>query len=474
MTDTSHRPVEGAGVRRGPWNALAVVSIGYVLIMLDQGIMPVVTPHLPAANANDAVWLTSIYLLATVVPMPITGRLGDKYGQRRVYIIGLALYAVSLTLAALPGSGDQWWRLVVARALQGLGAAIFLPQAFGMINRVFRSDGRGKAFAAWGVIGSIGSLVGPILGGYLIGAFGWQSAFTVQAVIAVVGVIVASAWLPQLHATPVRLRVTPLILSFCALTSLVWGIQSRAGWLILLGCGLIAVLVATERSRSSDEAFLPFELLRNRNFALGTAAISCMGFAVASMFIPIMYWLQSGAGISASMAGWLTAPMSVMALVLTPYAGVLADKVDPRVLNAAGFAVMAAGLLCGWAIAVAGANPLLFALVTTLLGVGSAFVWAPNATTTMRDVPESVAGAASGLYNTLRQVGSVVGVAMVGAVMGRAAMDGAAVDGSAVGESSISAMLVPAIAMVAGAILSLFLRDDLLIDGRSDGMSESR
>lgn len=432
------------------------LSIGYVLIMLDQGIMPVITPHLPAATANDAVWLTSIYLLLTVVPMPVTGRLGDRFGQSRVYLIGLAVYAVSLVLAAVPSSGEVWWMLVAARALQGLGSAIFLPQAFGLINRLFPADGRGLAFAAWGVVGSLGSLAGPILGGYLAGAFGWQSVFTAQAAIAVVGLVIAGAWLPALPTSPVRVRITPVIFTFLGLSLLVNGIQSLSPWRILLGCLLLAVLVAMEQGRPIDDSFLPVHLLRNRNFALGTTAIACMGFAVASMFIPIMYWLQAVAGVNASTAGWLTAPMSLVALVLTPYAGVLADKVDPRVLNVVGFTVMAAGLLSGWFVALAAASAMWFAGATALLGIGSAFVWAPNATTTMRGVPDEAAGAASGLYNTLRQVGSVVGVAAVGAVMAK----------GDVGEASISAMLVPALAMVVGAVLSAFLRTDIARESR--------
>ena len=435
---------------------MAALSIGYVLIMPNQGFMPVIAPHLPAATANDAVWLTSIYLLFTVVPMPITGRLGDKLGQTRVYVIGLVIYAVSLALAAVPFSREVWWKLVAARALQGLGSAIFLPQAFGLINRLFPAYRRGPAFAAWGVVGSLGSLVGPILGGYLVGQYGWQSAFAVQAVIAVLGVVLPALWLPELPTTPVRLRILPVVVSFLGLALLVNGIQALNWWCILGAVVLLAVLVAIERARPIEDSFLPTQLFADRNFALGTAAISCMGFAVASMFIPIMYWLQSAGGVSASTAGWLTAPMSVVALVLTPHAGVLADRVDPRALNVAGFAVMALGLFGGWAIALAGLSAMWFALVTGLLGLGSAFVWAPNATTTMRGVPEEAAGAASGLYNTVRQVGSVVGVAAVGAVMA----------GGGVGETSISAMLVPAASMEAGAVLSAFLRSDIARESR--------
>lgn len=428
-----------------PWRALLALSIGYFLIMVDQGLMPVITPHLPA-EASEAVWLTSVYLLWTVVPMPVTGRLGDRFGQRPVYIAGMLMYAASLMLAATSWS---WSVLVVARALQGLGSAVFLPQAFGLISRVFPADGRGKAFAAWGVIGSAGSLLGPVAGGVLVSGAGWRAAFAVQAGIALAGVLCAAVWLPTLHVAPVAIRIAPVAFIFLGLSLLVSGIQSLNSFNFVVGLAFIFGLVVSERTKG-PEAFLPLSLFRNWNFTLGTLGIAAMGFTVASMFIPVMFWLQAVAGVDAAMAGALTMPMSIVAMVLTPYAGVVADTLSPRLLSTLGFGTMAAGLLGAWWLAAAGVNPMWFALVTAVLGAGSAFVWTPNATTTMRGVPEDMAGAASGVYNTLRQVGSVVGVAAVGAVMGSGGVEAA----------SISAMLVPAAALAAGAVLSAFLRTD--------------
>lgn len=424
------------------WRALSALCIGYFLIMLDQGLMPVITPQLPA-GVSDAVWLTSIYLLWTVVPMPVTGRLGDRFGQRRVYICGIAVYAASLILAAASWS---WAVLVVARALQGLGSAIFLPQAFGLINRVFPANGRGRAFAMWGVVGSVGSLIGPVLGGMLVDGAGWRTAFATQAAVAVIGLVCAIFWLPELPKAPVPIRITPVLLSFLALTLLVSGIQSLNSWNILLGLALVAGFLFSESKK--EKAFLPLDLFRDRNFALGNIGIAAMGFTVASMFIPVMFWLQGIAKVDAATAGLLTAPMSVVAMILTPYVGLISDRVSPKLLSTFGFGTMAAGLLLGWAIAQTAANPLWFALITALLGIGSAFVWTPNVTTTMRGVPDDASGAASGVYNTVRQIGSVLGVAVVGAVMSGGA------------EASISAMLVPAAAMILGALASAFLRTD--------------
>ncbi|MCT1694149.1 MFS transporter [Corynebacterium sanguinis] len=428
-----------------PVAALAALATGYFLIMVDQGIMPVLTPHLPF-GVGAAVWLTSVYLICTVVPMPVAGRLGDRFGQRRIFIAGIALYLGALLLAAASWSLAS---LVAARALQGLGCAAFLPQAFGMINRFVPNDRRGRVFAVWGVVGSVGSLLGPILGGILVGA-GWRTAFAAQAAIALVGLVLALKFLPQLPVSPARIDALSTALSLAGLGALVYGIQFLAWAPAFIGAALLAVFLAIQ-ARGGDDALVPVRLFSDGNFAAGTFGIATMGFAVASMFIPVMYWLQGVAGVASTSAGLLTAPMSLLAMALTPYAGELSDRVSPRVLSAVGFGFMAAGLGLAWWVMHTGAPALLFAAVTSLLGVGSAFVWAPNATTTMRFVPDQAAGAASGLYNTVRQVGSVLGVALVGAVLA----------GGDVSSTAAPAIVLPLTAMLLGLVSTAFLRRDV-------------
>ena len=156
--------------------------------------MPVITPLLPF-DVGNAVWLTSVYLLCTVAPMPASGRLGDTYGQRRVFLVGLAIYVAALVFAGLSWSFAS---LVAARGLQGFGAALFLPQAFGLIPRVFSEDRQGRAFAAWGVIGSVASLIGPVAGGAIAEFSGWRAAFLAQAGLGVMALIAGLIALPTL------------------------------------------------------------------------------------------------------------------------------------------------------------------------------------------------------------------------------------------------------------------------------------
>lgn len=405
--------------------------------------MPVITPLLPF-DVGSAVWLTSIYLLCTVAPMPATGKLGDAFGQRRVFLIGLAIYVVALVLA---GASWSFGSLVVARGLQGLGAAVFLPQAFGLIPRVFAEDTQGRAFAAWGVIGSVASLIGPVVGGAVAESAGWRAAFFAQAGLGAVALVAGLVALPRLPRSNERVTVLPVLLSFCGLGLLVYGIQFGQWPSILFGALLIGVLVLSARN-GTDDGFLPVELMLDRSFALGALGVAAMGFSVASMFIPLMYWLQTVAGASPTASGAITAPMSVFALVLTPVAGYLTDRRDPGKLCAAGFTVSAAGLALAITLIHTGAGVWWFTAVTSLLGIGGAFVWAPNAAVTMRGIPEHETGAASGLYNTARQVGSVLGVALVGMVLASGAIE----------STAGWAITLPLAAMLIGAVSSLRLR----------------
>lgn len=433
-----------------PGRALAALAAGYFLVMVDQGVFPVLTPHLPF-GVGDAVWLTSVYLICTVAPMPVAGRLGDAFGQRRVFLAGLGAYFAGLALAAAAWAP---WVLVAARALQGLGSGAFLPQAFGMINRIYPNDRRGRAFAAWGVVGSVASLLSPVLGGLLVEG-GWRVVFGVQAILAAVAVAMALAWLPRLPVAAARIDASSTALSFLGLAALAYGIQFVSPWPLLIGVVLIAAFVARQ-ARGGASALVPVSLFSDGNFAAGTAGVAAMGFAVASMFIPVMYWVQDVAGVASSRAGLLVAPMSLVAMALTPLAGHLSDRISPRVLSAGGFIAMAAGLFLCWAVVVFGMSPGWFAAATAALGVGSAFVWAPNATTTMRFVPDEAAGAASGLYNTVRQVGSTLGVALVGAVLA----------GGPVGTTAADALLLPLGAMFAGLLSTAFLRKDVAAEYR--------
>ncbi|MHA2788763.1 MFS transporter [Corynebacterium sp. S7] len=426
------------------------MSAGYFLVMFDQAVVPVLTPHLPA-EVGDSVWITSVYLLCTVVPMLVTGRMGDRFGQRKLFLAGIALYTLGLALAAMAPS-FAW--LIVARAVQGLGAAAFLPQAFSVIGHIFPEHSRGPAYAMWGVVGSVGSLIGPVFAGWAVDTIGWRGAFGIQAGLGVIACVMALAWIPKMGTSRALLDAPSVIISFIGLGALVYGIQY--GNILVLVIGILALIVFFRlQAKHGDQALLPLSVFKNRNFTLASVGIAAMGFAAAAQFIPIMFWLQDARGIDATTAGWLTVPMSVVALILTPYVGVLADRVNPKILSVFGFGVLAFSMLWTWWLMVGDASVYWMIAITALKGVGSAFIWVPNAATAMRTIPLHLSGAASGAYNTVRQVGSVIGVALIGATLSIATPT------RGIELASADAMLILAAAMLLGVVASLFLRSDI-------------
>lgn len=432
------------------WLALAAMSFGYFLVMLDQAVVPVLTPLLPAGS-GDSVWITSIYLLCTVVPMLVTGRMGDRFGQRTLYLVGMALFSLGLALAAFAPS---FGTLVFARAIQGLGAAAFIPQAFSVIGRIFPVDSRGPAFAAWGVVGSVGSMIGPVFAGVVADWIGWRGVFGILAGLGVVVFFLAALWVPRQSTSQATLDAASVIVSFVGLGGLVYGLQNGNIPAIVVGIVALGIFFKLQSSRG-EEALLPLSVFRNRNFTLATIAMATMGFAAAAQFIPIMFWLQSARGIDATLAGWLTVPMSIVALVLSPAAGYLTDRVQPKILATIGFSTLMISMLWSWWVITGSASVYWMIPITALKGVGSVFIWGPNAATALRTIPEHLAGAASGTYNTMRQVGSVVGVALIGAALGASSTVAEIESATAI------SMLILAAAMFIGLVTSLFLRSDI-------------
>lgn len=452
------------------WRALAALCLGFFMMLLDQTIVAVATPQFQAdlgASLNQVVWVTSIYLLCVVVPMLFTGRLGDRFGQRTVYQVGVGLFTLAAVVCAVAPTIEV---LIAARAVQGLGAAILTPQTMSVINRIFARHRRGRALGVWGAVGSVASLVGPVLGGFIVGTFGWRGIFLMHLPVGLLALVLAAKWVPTLPTYARRIDLPSVLVSFAAMAAIVFAIQQgpELGWPTwvwgVLGAGLILVVVFVRLQASAgergSEPLVPLVIFRNRNYSLGAFSIATMGFTVSSMMLPIMIWLQDGRGLSSEQAGLMVVPMAAVAMVLSPLVGPLSDKYHPRLLSMLGFGLMAGSLLCAWAIMRSDLPTTWFLLASALMGLGSSFVWAPNSATTMRDVDLAHMGAASGVYNTSRQTGAVLGAAAVGAAM----QVGAQRSGLATGMAD--ALLLPALVLGLGFIAVSFFRADLAPSGR--------
>ncbi|MGZ0066850.1 DHA2 family efflux MFS transporter permease subunit [Microbacterium arborescens] len=479
------RVPEGAAPAVNPWPALWAMVIGFFMILVDTTIVSVANPAIKAAldpstgNLDNVVWVTSSYLLAYAVPLLVTGRLGDRFGPKNIYLIGLAIFTIASLACGLSGSLAV---LVIARAVQGLGAALMTPQTMAVITRTFPAERRGAAMGLWGATAGVATLVGPLAGGLLVDGFGWEWIFFVNIPVGVVAFVLAWRLVPQLETHPHRFDVVGVVLSAIGLFLIVFGLQEgehyewAAGIWAMIAAGVVvmAVFVWTQ-GRTKSEPLVPLELFRDRNFAISNLAIAAVGFTVTSMALPMAFFTQLARGLTPTQSALLLVPMAVLSGALAPLAGRILDRVDPRLLLVPGLTLMVVGLV-GYALLMNTEAPVLLLLIpAAIIGVANAGMWGPLATTATRNLPPRQAGAGSGIYNTTRTVGSVIGSAAIAAYMqsrltanlpgagdaaggdfGGGAMPPAIAEGFST--AMAQAMILPAIVIGVAVIVVIFLK----------------
>ncbi|SKB08234.1 drug resistance transporter, EmrB/QacA subfamily [Aeromicrobium choanae] len=425
----SSTPAPARTLPENPWPALWAMVIGFFMILVDSTIVSVATPAIRddlQTDYNSVIWVTSAYLLAYAVPLLITGRLGDRFGPKRVYLVGLTVFTLSSLWCGLTGSVEA---LIVARVFQGLGASMMTPQTMAVITRTFPADSRGRAMALWGATAGVATLVGPVLGGILVDTAGWEWIFFINVPVGIVGFVLALRLVPTLETHTHSFDWIGVALSAVAMFLIVFGIQEGEeydwgtieGWVsvpLLIAAGLLVLAVFVWwQSRNRREPLVPLSLFRDRNFSVSNVAISTVSFSVTAMAFPFMLWTQTVLGYDATQSGLLFVPMAVVTAAMAPIVGRMSDRLPPRRLASVGFGTSALAML-GTAWVIAPDTPLWQLLVlNAVLGFGNAFLWAPLASTATRNLPMSSAGAGSGVYNATRQVGAVLGSAAIAAAI---------------------------------------------------------
>ncbi|HET6636530.1 MAG TPA: DHA2 family efflux MFS transporter permease subunit [Streptomyces sp.] len=453
-----------------PWPALWALVLGFFMILVDSTIVSVATPAIMEgldADVTSVVWVTSSYLLTYAVPLLVTGRLGDRFGPRKVYLTGLAVFTVASLWCGLTGTIDQ---LIVARAVQGLGASMMTPQTMAVITRTFPADQRGRAMSLWGAVAGVATLVGPILGGVLVDSLGWEWIFFINVPVGVVGLVLAWRLVPRLETHSHRFDLLGVALSAVGMFLLVFGIQEGQtydwGTLTgpitvwrLIGAGVLVMAgFLWWQARNRGEPLVSLQLFRDRNFSLANVGITTVGFAITAMAFPLMLWAQLVRGYSPTRAALLMVPLAVLSGALAPWVGRLTDRMHPRILTGIGLTAFPVSLV--WMAAAMDPDaPIWHVLLPMgLLGIANAFMWAPIGSTATRNLPMSQAGAGAGVYNTTRQVGAVLGSAAIAALM----------DARVAAHLPAGASAGQAESSMGGGALPAFLRD-----GFSSAMSES-
>ncbi|WP_084792406.1 MFS transporter [Mycobacterium sp. E136] len=407
-----------------PWHALWAMMVGFFMILVDATIVAVANPSIMArfdAGYDAVLWVTSAYLLAYAVPLLVAGRLGDRFGPKNLYLLGLTVFTVASLWCGLSHTIGM---LIAARVVQGVGAALLTPQTLSTVTRIFPADRRGVAMSVWGATAGVATLVGPLAGGVLVDALGWQWIFFVNVPIGVVGVALAMRLVPELPRQRQRLDVPGVLLSGVGLFLIVFALQEGQAhrwthwvWgLMALGTGVVAAFLFWQSANRNDP-LLPLEIFRDRDFSLSTFGVATIGFVVTGMIVPVMFYAQAVCGLSPTRSALLTAPMAIATGVLAPIVGRIVDRWHPRPVVGFGFSVLAIAMT--WlSLDMAPDTPIWrLVLPLTATGVGMAFIWSPLAATATRNLPARLAGAGSGVYNTTRQVGAVLGSASMAAFM---------------------------------------------------------
>lgn len=468
-----------------PWAALWTLVLGFFIIIIDTTIVSVANPTIMRALDTDmtaTLWATSAYLLAYAVPLLITGRLGDRFGPRRMYLAGMTIFALSSLACGLSHNIEM---LIVSRVFQGIGAAVMTPQTMAIITRIFAPRERGQAMAVWGITAGVGSLGGPILGGFLIDAFGWEWIFFINVPIAVIGFALAMKYVPRLQTNAHRFDWFGVALSAVGMFLLVFGIQEGENFewgqiwgpihvwmLIAVGAVTLFGFVWWQKVQRG-EPLMPLRIFRDRNFSVSSSAVTMVGFTVTSMAMPLMFYAQLVLGLTPTQSALMLSPMAVISAVLAHPVGKLIDRIDPRRLATLGLSLVAVGLLLYVSLMTPDASIVLLLIPSAILGVANAFMWGPISSIATFNLPLDLAGAGSGVFNTSRQIGSVLGSAAITALMaGRlAAHFGAEADvaGGGDGASQLpepirdgfasamaQSLLLPAAVITVGVLITLF------------------
>jgi EmrB/QacA subfamily drug resistance transporter len=363
------------------------------------------------------------YVLVLALLLITFGRLGDLRGQRNVFIAGVGLFTLASLACGLAQSPAQ---LIAARLVQGLGAAALMPQTMAIIIATFPPQRRGTALGVWGAVAGLATVLGPTVGGLLITTLDWRWIFFINLPIGVGVLVAAYLFIPHVDLERThRLDWTGVGIATAALFCFTFALTEgqRYEWrpwvwaMLAAGLVLVGVFVAYQARHQDDEPLVPFELFHDRNFTIMNLVGAIVSIGIIGFFLPITIYLQSVLGYSALKAGLVLAPASLVSMVVAPIAGRMADRVGGKYILVGGLSLFAVGT--GWFTLVSDVDVswTVFLAPLMLMGVGMGCIFAPMATEAMRGVPPRLAGAASGVNNTIRQVGSVIGSAAVGALL---------------------------------------------------------
>ncbi|MFB9513860.1 MFS transporter [Streptomyces purpureus] len=397
-----------------------------MMVALDGTIVAIANPAIQkdlGASLADVQWITNGYLLALAVALITAGKLGDRFGHRQTFLIGIAGFAAA---SGAIGLSDSIALVIAFRVLQGLFGALLMPAALGLLRATFPAEKLNMAIGIWGMVIGASTAGGPIVGGLLVEHVSWQSVFFINVPVGVVALVFGLVILKDHRAenAPRSFDVLGILLLSGAMASLIWGIikageswgwASGNTWAFLGGAVLLFVFFAVWETKVK-EPLIPLGMFRSVPLSAGVVLMVLMAFAFMGGLFFVTFYLQGVKGLSPVDSGMHLLPLTAMMIVSSPLAGALITKFGPRIPLVGGM-VCTAGAMFGMITLTAGTGTLAMSLWFALLGLGLAPVMVGATEVIVGNAPLELSGVAGGLQQAAMQVGGALGTAVLGAVM---------------------------------------------------------
>ena len=445
---------------RTAWTFL-ITAIAIFMTALDNLVVTTALPVIRSdfgATLSELEWMVNAYTLPFAVLLLTGAALGDRFGRKRLFILGLAIFTIGSAMAALSTSSTE---LIVARAIQGVGGAFVTPLSLTILSAAVSPERRAVALGAWGGIGGLAIAVGPLVGGAIAEGLAWQWIFWVNVPIGLIAIPLALVRLEESYGPAQRLDLPGLGLVSAGLLAVVWGLVkgNELGWtdpqiVASLGIGALLTAIFVAWEARTAEPMLPLRLFRSRSFSAANMVSLLMTFGMFGSIFLLAQFFQVVQGYSPLEAGLRTLPWTIMPVIVAPIAGIASTRTGTRPLLVAGMTLMAAAL--AWISAIATPTVEYLTLVPAFIvaGTGMGLFFAPIANVVLSAVRPEEEGKASGANNAIRELGGVFGVAVLAAVF---SANGSYVSPQGFVDGLIPAMQLGAIVVALGGVAALAL-----------------